>query len=185
MKYLYLLIALFVAQLSFADTWDNLTIEEAEAVVFDLERNPYIFDYCDCCSNTGEYATTVHFLKVVSTEIIPCEWDDAFYSVRAQSIVLAGVFYSNDGPDISQLTVPIEPEMNELIFMNYTWTLHPEKKLATPFYNVIVYDYYGVDNEPCKPEFNYPTPNQLKLVSKDKGYKKWYKKTVILSKLKH
>jgi hypothetical protein len=176
MKYFYLLFSFFIANFLFADAWDNLTYKEAEAVVFDLERNPYIFDYCDCCSNSGEYSTTIHFLKVVSTEIIPCEWDDTYYSVRAQSIVLAGVFYANDGPDVNQLIVPLEPEMNELIYMNYTWTLHPEKKIATPFFNVITYNYYGEDHEPCKKEFAYPTPSQLNTIVKDKAYKKWYKK---------
>jgi len=176
MKYFYILLALFFSNFSLADAWDNLTYEEAEAVVFDLERNPYIFDYCDCCSSTGEYSTTVHLLKVVSTEIITCEWDQDFYSVRAQSIVLAGVFYANDGPDVNQLLVPMEPEMNELIYMNYTWTLHPENKMATPFFNVITYNYYGEDSQPCKKEFPYPTPAQLKTISDDKDYKNWYKR---------
>lgn len=178
MKYIYLLFAFFISHLTFADAWDNLTYEEAEAVVAELERNPYIFDYCDCCNNTGEYATTVHFLKVVSTEIVPCEWDKDYYSVRVKSIVLAGVFYANDGPDVNQLTTPTEPEMYELIYMNYTWTIHPERKVATPFFNAVPYDYYGNDNQPCKKEFAYPTPTQLKVVSKDKGYKKWYKKNI-------
>lgn len=178
MKYFYLLIAFFIAHLSFADAWDNLTYKEAEAIVAELELNPYIFDYCDCCNNSGEYATTVHFLKVVSTEIVRCDWDDAFYSVRANSIILAGVFYADSGPDLNQLSISSEAEMTELIYMNYTWTLHPERKVATPFFNVIPYDYYGTDNEPCNQEFAYPTPGQLKAVRKDKAYKKWYKKNV-------
>ena len=178
MKYIYLLFTLFISQVSLADSWDNLTYQEAEAIVVELEKNPYIFDYCDCCNNSGEYATTVHLLKVVSTEIIPCEWDDAFFSVRANSIIIAGVFYGEDGPDVNELIAPTESEMNEVVFMNYTWTLHPERKMATPFFNVVPYDYYGEDNEPCKKEFAYPTPAQVKSISKDKGYKKWYKKVM-------
>lgn len=38
MKYIYLLFTIFTAHLSFADAWDNLTFEEAEAVVAELEK---------------------------------------------------------------------------------------------------------------------------------------------------
>ncbi len=39
MKYFYLLISFFIANFSFADAWDNLSLEEAEAVVAELEKN--------------------------------------------------------------------------------------------------------------------------------------------------
>lgn len=178
MKYIYLFIALFFTHVSFADAWDNLTYEEAEAVVAELEKNPFIFDYCDCCDNSGQYATNIQLLKVVQTEIVTCEWDDTFYSVRAESIVLANVFYADSGPDIQKLSSTTEVDASPIIYMNYTWTLHPERKIATPFFNVVKYNYYGEDKKPCKDEFAYPTPAQVKSISKDKKYKKWYKKVM-------
>lgn len=177
-KHLFLLLATFMSFFSFADAWDNLSLKEAEAVVAELKANPYIFDYCDCCNNEGEYATTIQFLKVVSTEIVPCSWDSEFYSVKAYSILLANVFYANDGPDVNQLIQPESDEFAELVFMNYTWTFQPELKLARPFFDIVSYSYYGEDSQPCKSSFAYPTPTQLKKVSKDKGYKKWYKKAM-------
>lgn len=177
-KYILAFALIFSSFLTFADAWDNLTLEDAQAVVAELKRNPYIFDYCDCCNNEGEYATTIEFLKVISTEIVPCSWDNEFYSVKAYSVLLATVFYANNGPDVNQLIEPESTEYAELIYMNYTWTFHPETKLARPFFDRINYVYYGDDRQPCKSSFAYPTPAQLKTVSKDKGYKKWYKKVM-------
>lgn len=178
MKFILSLTLVLFASLAHADAWDNLTLEEANAVVQELNSNPYIFDYCDCCDNAGEYATSVHLLKVISTEIIPCNWDNNYYSVRVQSKVIANVHYGDDGPDMNRLSQPESPEMSELIYMNYTWTFHPENKMATPFFNIVPYNFYGDDQQPCRKEFAYPTPKQLKFVSKDKGYKKWYKQSI-------
>lgn len=178
MKLILLISIALSSFFSFADAWDNLTLDEANAVVAELKANPYIFDYCDCCSNDGDYATTIQFLKVIDTEIITCSWDQAFYSVKATSLLLAHVFYSATGPDMKQLSKGASSEYSEFIFMNYTWTFHLETKLAQPYYNTVDYDYYGNDNKPCKSFFTYPTPDQLKTVSKDRGYKKWYRKAM-------
>lgn len=178
MKYIIIVLSSLFSFLSFADQWDNLTYAEAEAIIAELKDNPYIFDYCDCCDSEGEYATTIQFLKVIDTEIETCSWDENFYSVKAHSIFLGHVFYSSNGADVSRLTPGESSDYSQLIFMNYTWTFHPEKKVARPFFDIIPYDYYGSDQKPCKDEFAYPTPAQLKKVSKDKGYKKWYKKVM-------
>ena len=42
---------LFQSSISRADAWDNLTMEEAKSVVAKLEKDPFIFDYCDCCDH--------------------------------------------------------------------------------------------------------------------------------------
>ncbi len=86
----------------------------------------------------------------------------------------AEVFYSENGPDVNKLSKPGLSEITQAIYMDYTWTLNPSTKKATPFFKVIPYNYYDFTKEACKQEFAYPTPAQLKKVSKDKGYKKWY-----------
>ena len=106
MKTLFALAVLFNTFFSFADAWDNLTFEEAEAVVAELKKNPYIFDYCDCCDHTGEYATEVHFMKVTGTEIVTCDWDASYYSVQYTADLIAKVEYLPKGANISILSKP-------------------------------------------------------------------------------
>ena len=176
MKYFALVIAFFIVQFSFADAWTEMTKSEAEAVVAELNKNPYIFDYCDCCDHDGEYATSVYLIKVNKTEIIPCEMDENCYFVQTEGEVIAEVLYNENGPDVSKLT-PVEwSESSHRVCMNYTWTFNPNIKKATPFFKVVPYNYYDFEKTSCENDFAYPTPNQLKVVSKDKGYKKWYKK---------
>lgn len=177
MKSLFILIILFNTFLSFADAWDNLTYEEAEAVVAELQQNPYIFDYCDCCDHEGEYATEIYFLKVTSTEIITCDWDASFYSVRYEADIIAKVEYLAHGANISVLSKPKETTKSELLYMNYTWGLDKAEKVAVPFFNIIPYDTYG-ESSPCKKPFSYPTPQAIAKVQKVKGYKKWYKQVI-------
>lgn len=178
MKYFYLLITFFIAQFSFADAWPEMSKAEAEAVVAELKKNPYVFDYCDCCDFEGDYATSIYLMKVTKTEIISCEMDENCYYVHIESEPLAKVFYGENGPDVNQLSVDEIMGTDSRILMNYTWTLNPKIKKATPFFNVIPYNYYDFEKTSCKEEFAYPTPAQLKTISSDKGYKKWYLKNV-------
>lgn len=174
MKYFSLLFVFLITQFSFADAWPEMTKAEAEAVVAELEKNPYIFDYCDCCDHGGEYAATVFISKVIKANIVACEMDENCYTIETESVILAEVFYGENGPDVTKLSKPGLSEVSQTIYMNYTWTLNPSTKKATPFFRVIPYNYYDFTKEACKQEFAYPTPAQLKKVSKDKGYKKWY-----------
>jgi hypothetical protein len=176
MNYFYLVIAIFISNFSFADAWPEMTKSEAEAVIAELKKNPYIFDYCDCCDHDGEYAASVYLMKVTKAEIKACEMDENCFYVNIQSEPIAKVLYEENGPNVSQLSVEDYMITQDNILMNYTWTLNPSTKKATPFFNVISYNYYDFEKTSCKEEFAYPTPNQLKIVSKDKGYKKWYKK---------
>jgi len=153
-------------------------MEEAEAVLVELEKNPFIFDYCDCCDHEGEYAAQVHFVKVKNARIVECDWDKEFYTVVYDADVIAEVTYTADGPDITKMAPDTEISDSGLkIYMNYTWTLNAKTKKASNFFNSVDYDYYG-ENRSCKDEFAYPTPKQLKKVVKVKGYKKWYKRAM-------
>lgn len=178
MKNLLMVLCLMVSTYTFADAWDNLTKEQANAVVAELKANPYIFDYCDCCDYEGEYATSVFLLKVIAADIVTCSWDENYYSVKVTTETIAQVNYTATGLDTKKLMKPgVQPE-NTVIYMNYTWTINPSTKKASPFFNKVEYTTYGTDNKPCKSEFNFPTPKAVAKVSRDKDYGKWYKKNV-------
>lgn len=177
MKNLFIaLLFLAFTSSSIADSWDNLTKEQAEAVVKELEENPYIFDYCDCCDHEGTYATKVRLLKVTSTEIKPCAWEPESFSVTVDVVVLAHLPYTASGPDVVKMTSNKKEIDVYTVSMNYTWTYNPGEKSASPLYTTVPYDKYDGDKKPCKSYFKFPTPDQGKGIIKDGKYKKWYKK---------
>lgn len=161
-----------------ADSWDNMTLEEAKAVVAELETNPYIFDYCDCCDAKGEYATKVYFLRVIEATIVTCSWDASFYSVQIRSEVLAELKYSNNGVNVKKLKKPTgEPQ--QLLSMNYTWGYDPKTQKAVPFFQKITYSLYPDSRNTCKKPFEFPSPKALLKVNGDDAYVNWYAQYVI------
>jgi len=174
MKTIIFLFSILASQFSFADAWDNLTLLEAQSVVAELEENPYIFNYCDCCDFSGEYAANVYFLKVTKTEIIECDWNSEFYSVKFESIAIAEMNYSKKGLNIKKLKKVDNPAMSEIIYMNYTWGYSSKDEKAHPFFNQIEYTTYG-EAEPCKKPFLFPAPKAVLKVSDDSDYSVWYK----------
>lgn len=174
MKYLigiFLLFSTFVAK---ADAWDDLTKEEAEKVVAYLKLNPYIFDYCDCCSDT-DLPKDVLLVKVESASIVTCDWKPEAFSVKIETTILGVLTYDNEKIVVSP---PGEYEAPTSLYMNYTWVWNTETGGASPVFDVIDYASYGGDHKPCKSYFDFPHPKIVKIVSKDKGYKKWFKKAM-------
>jgi hypothetical protein len=157
-----------------ADSWDNLTFEQAEQVTEYLANDPYIFDYCDCCDHEGQFATEIHLFKVISTEVVTCDWNTEYFSVKAQVEVLAKIPYKESGPDITDPhLIPYESIEEFTITMNYTWGLNKETGKAAPIYTIIPYDIYGnQSNESgyCKDFTTFPSPE----VMDNEAYKKWY-----------
>ena len=157
-----------------ADPWDNLTLQQAEQVCEFLNSDPYLLDYCDCCDYEGEYATEIHLMKVKSTEIITCEWNPEYYSVRANVAILAEIPYIEVGPDTNS-AYKYKLKEERVITMNYTWAYNKQKEKAAPIYTVIPYDFYGETNPDsgyCKAFTSFPNPKQIK----NRKYKKWYNK---------
>ncbi|MEL0651212.1 hypothetical protein V6246_07230 [Algibacter sp. TI.3.09] len=157
-----------------ADAWDNLTLQQAEQVCEFLNTDPYILDYCDCCDYEGEYATKIYLMKVKSTEIISCDWNSEYYSVRADVDVLAEIPYIKEGPDINYAH-RYKSKEELVITMNYTWAYNEQKKKVAPIYTIIPYNIYGETNPnsgSCKAFTNFPNPKQIK----NRKYKKWYNK---------
>lgn len=166
MKHIILCFFLLTGFLSRADYWDNLTHSEAEQVVRELEANPFIFRYCDCCGHMLE------LVEVLSTEIVPCSWLEGSYSVRYTFKAIAQ--FERDSKDSApEHAQRYQPEENsDLIYMNYTWTLDRESGKAAAYFKAIPYDYY--DNQACSEPFDYPSPKSIKSFIKGTGYKKWY-----------
>lgn len=175
MKLLLFVPLLFLTTFSFADAWDNLTKQQAETVLAELKINPYIFDYCDCCVADEAETGTAHMMKVKSAEIVTCSWNSDYYSVKLKVEYICGVIYRLDGTGVSQVTFPESVGNQSDFFMNYTWGFSVITKKASPYFDLVSYDVYGEDPQPCKGEFAYPNPKEVKKVSKDKGYAKWYK----------
>lgn len=162
-----------------ADAWDNLTMDEAQQVVSFLKDNPFIFDYCDCCDNEGEFASEVHMFKVTSTEIVKCDWDEEKFSVKIEFDVIAQIIYLESGPDLSRMFKPSSDEYDNIVFMNYTWGYNAETRMARPLFASISYTTYAESTEGCKAAFSFPSPSMLRHVGIPGGYKKWYKKNVL------
>lgn len=174
-KYLSLFLFFLFSPISFADTWEIMTKEEANAVVASLQDNPYIFEYCECCVSSTENAKAVQFSRVDSTVVIGSNWSSNGYSVRIYSTVLAEVFYTNGKPEVSRIAIPKELNSIKSVSMNYTWTFYESTKMATPFFNIVDYGSGVQDEKTCSEGFAFPTPSLLKTVSKHRAYKKWYK----------
>ena len=164
--------------ISKADQWDDLSYEEAENVIEYLRYNPYIFEYCDCCVDEEDDIFNIDLVLVSNVQIVACEWKPEKYSVTYDFEVLAMIQYDDDGR-IKKVEIPYESaESTHTIYMNYTWGLNSESKLAQPLFDIITYDNYGNDHLPCKKAFPFPTPGELEEVGKFKAYKQWYKNYV-------
>jgi hypothetical protein len=175
MKFLFLFVVLLISRFSFADAWDAVTKEEAEKVVAELKVNPYIFDYCDCCDTEGDYATVSYLVKVKSAEIVPCSWSDEYFSVVLDVEVIGEIIRTDDENEISLRKTSDESVSD--FSMNYSWGYNSGSKMAAPFFQFVPY-HVEWETTSCKKEFMYPTPKQVKAVSKDRGYAKWYKENI-------
>lgn len=156
-----------------ADPWDNLTYEEAEKVQGFLQSFPYLLDYCDCCDFEGDYAAEVFLVKVISSEIVSCSWDENYYSVQTEVEVIAKIPYESDGPRVDR-PISMTNEDQLTIFMNYTWGYNSSERKATPLFCIIPYETYGEEDTTsgvCREFVNFPDPKDGVT---DKDYKSWY-----------
>lgn len=170
MKIFFILLCLCFTLEARADYWDNLSQEEAQFVVAELKRNPFIFAYCDCCGNA------LVLVKVTKTEIIPCTWNEGQFSVQYESVAIAEFTRVEEQHSLSSGSPASPNSESTLVAMNYTWTVNPTTKLAVPFFDVVNYTYY--ENQSCEEPFNFPHPSEVGKASKLMGYKGWYKKTI-------
>ena len=73
-----------------ADPWEAMTESEAKELMAFLKKNPYVFDYCDCCDEVArQYDNRKafgHLIKIEKMEIVPCAWDESRFSFSQQSL---------------------------------------------------------------------------------------------------
>ncbi len=178
MKNALFALCLLISSFSFADAWDNLTKKQADAVIAELKENPYIFDYCDCCGSSEDKTfPTAHLMKVTSAEIITCTWNSDYYSILVTVDYICEVVQSrNEGTAPKVKASETNGDYNDFS-MNYTWGFNTVSNMATPFFDIVYYDLYD-EKRICGQVFMYPNPKDVKKVSKDKGYAKWFKKSM-------
>ena len=155
-----------------------MTIQQAKQVSEFLTSNPYILDYCDCCSFGENSDEKIKFMKVKSTKIIACNWDSRFFNVKVKVESLASFSYVNGGPDMNsphlqESAENIEEELT--ITMNYTWAFNKEGRKLAPFYTIVPYDVYGeleldLNSGSCAEFTTFPNPESMK----NEEYTKWY-----------
>lgn len=166
MRLLLALVLLLSVNYAKADAWDNLTQEQATHVKHFLHKNPFIFDFCDCCGNEVE----VYLIKVESAEIIPCIWDKKQFSVLTKGRRIAKMKWATVGIDDYHTDV-VDEEVEYTIYMNYTFVYDKHMKWAVPFHKLID---YNSDGPICIGATNYPNPDEEGVLISDEDYIDWY-----------
>ncbi len=158
-----------------ADAWDDLTKEEAQKLLGYLERNPFVFDYCDCCTY-GEGEAGPRLIKLTKIEIVDCDWKEGYYSIKYEAQVLANIGTVNNRLDLTSMENFGEGSIEGTIYLNYTWGFNWDSKVASPLFDIIDYASYPGNRDACAVAHAYPSPAALKSIGvKDNEYKKWYK----------
>lgn len=165
------LLLLFVATLFIttakADPWDNLTQAQAEQVVEYLKENPFILDYCDCCDGSDTY-----LLKVLRSEIVPCEWDNEYKSVKVIAAKIGKLERDATGPVSAYRVEGMNELTNYTIYMNYTFVYSECGNWAVPFFKEIDYGQEHI----CTGATRFPNPADNKEIT-DTEYIKWFEQT--------
>ena len=153
-----------------ADAWDNMTHDQALKVKHFLQKNPFVFDFCDCCGNSAE----VYLLKVESIEIVPCSWDEKQYSILTKSRRIAQMQWAHVGLD-DYHTNEIDEEVEYTVYMNYTFVFDQHLKWAVPFFKLIDYSH---DGPICIGATSYPNPVDDGVKITDQDYLDWYQQNI-------
>jgi len=157
-----MIIPLFITQAK-ADPWDNLTEEQANEVVSYLKENPFILDYCDCCD-----AGDVILMKVNDVEIIPCEWDANYKSVKVYATQIGKLERNGSYPSAFRVE-HLEEDIEYIITMNYTFVYSECGKWAVPFFKEVEYDNKHV----CCGATRFPDPSDNPGIM-DQEYYTWF-----------
>lgn len=162
-----LLLALITLPAS-ADAWDDLTMAQAKKVKAYLKKNPWILDYCDCCDPADTY-----LLRVVSSEIVPCDWEPSKFSVKVKALRIAKLEVNDAGVN-EHNAMPLSETVDYTIYMNYTFAYDKTGKWAVPLFKKVAYDRDHV----CKGATKFPKPTNTAGKQLSNEYTKWYSKSV-------
>ena len=170
MKLILSILVIAVTLFAKADAWDNLTAEQASQVKEFVERNPFIFDFCDCCGSEVE----VFLIKVESAKIVKCSWDKKQFSVVTKGRRIAKMQWAGVGLDDYHAEF-MDEAIEYTIFMNYTFVFDPHMKWAVPLFKMIEYAH---DGPICIGATNYPSPEYEGVQINDQDYLDWYHKNI-------
>lgn len=153
-----------------ADPWEDLTKEQARQVIEHLTQHPFILDYCDCCDTED-----VYLMKVLSTKVEVCSYDEEKVSVVAEVIKL-GKLEVNDGtPSVYRTAVVEDAEVEQLIItMNYTFAYSECGQWAVPLFKEVAYD----RNHVCKGATRFPSPFDNEKTLQDVQYIEWFAENI-------
>jgi hypothetical protein len=176
---LLLLLSFFIA-LPFvkADPWTGMTEAEAKETMAYLQKNPYLFDYCDCCDEVArEYdgkKLMGHLVKIVKMEIVTCEWDETLFSVNiVQTEVLASGYVENGVFGMKAASAEELASYTDSwpVALNYSFTLTAGKAVR-----LFTKTSYEAEDVGCGAVKAFPDPKTLENNKLTKAYAKYYKK---------
>ena len=160
-----------------ADPWDCMNEWQAKELMAFLEKNPYVFDYCDCCDEVAIEADGRrifgHLIKIEKMEIVTCSCDQSQFSVNIvkSSVIVSG--YVVDGKfSLAEADADYLAPFNESwpITLNYCWT-YKAGKTSRLFKNIR----YDSEEIKCGGLKEFPDPKKLPTKFR-KGYQKFYRR---------
>ena len=178
-KFSFILILAFFTGIGHisADPWECMSETEVKELMSFLKKNPYVFDYCDCCDEVSRKYDNKklfgHLIKIEKMEIVTCSWDDTQFSVNIvkSSIILSGNV--EKGKLIAaDLDVKNLAPYNGTwpITLNYCWT-YKAGKISRLFKNIK----YDNEDVKCGGISEFPDPKKVPAEFK-KGYQKFYRR---------
>ncbi len=180
-KTLLIIVALFFGTYLFADTWVDMTLDQAEKAVAHIKENPYIFDYCDCCD--GESVSLVYVEEVYYFEVE--EFSDV-YQVQATGRIIHTFEFAvfDDEFAILDSFLPALPygeeggatdEFDDVLSANYTFVFKNYSEGDVNSASLASITGYDYDLTSCVPfmQYLYPDTEDYEV---DEGYEEWYHK---------
>lgn len=177
--FLLLFVAFFVGNgYLFADPWDCMSQTEAKELMAYLKKNPFVFDYCDCCDDGSRehdnYKLMGHLIKIEKMEIVSCSWDDTQFSVNIISSKVISSGYVDGGKFIVAIASDEDSKMYSdswPVTLNYTWAYNKGK----PVRLFKMTSYKGEDFN-CGGLKQFPEPKNVPAGKLQKAYTKYYSK---------
>jgi hypothetical protein len=165
-KLFFVLLSMVIVTFATADPWEDVTQEQAEQIVNHLKLHPYILDYCDCCGS-GE----VYLMKVLSTEIIQCSYDEEKKTVVAEVLKMGKLEVYDGSPSAYRTEAVEEAEVESFVIsMNYTFVYSACGQWAVPFFKEVADE----RNHICNGATRFPSPFDNEIVLDDPLYIEWF-----------
>lgn len=159
-----------------ADSWDCMSKEQAEALLAYVNKNPFIFYYCDCCFDVSESKVKpkAHLLKIEKMEIVPCPFDNTLFSVDVLECTVVATANVSDGFVSITKTESHDKRKYAIqwaLSLNYCFTLI-DFVIPLRLYEAIDYKAEPFD---CSGLIEFPDPETIPEHPLKKAYRRYYK----------